>query len=159
MGLQRLAALVYRPFMKILKSTDIVTFKYEGVEIDASPIPYEKRIEAARFTKLVKDKIETDYAQQSFFYVKHSVKGMRGVTDARDQPVELEFGPDGSLTDASAQEVFAVVTSIKTLVVKFNTLADQRIPTLLNPLTGEQIEGLEIVVSAPEAKPGDQKKD
>lgn len=145
--MQKSPPLVYLQFMKILKTSDVVTFKAEGIEIDAVPLSYEKRAEASKFVTIDKDEVITDWKRQTFFYVKHSVKGMRGVTDYDGAPVELEFEKDGCLTDASAQEVYSVAASVRMLVPKLNDVADQRIPTLMNPLDpNKKLEGLEIIV-------------
>ena len=90
--------------MKILRTSDLVTLKSEGIEVDFSPLSYEKSLELQECTKIVAGEIKTDGRKQTQLLIKNAVKEIRGATDFGDKPIVIkaENGclKDDDITDA-----------------------------------------------------------
>ena len=133
--------------MRILKTTDKVTFTCGDISVTASPLSYAKKSEVAAFYKPGKDgALEADSAAVSAFLVSHSVKGITGVKNMDDSDYELSFKADGSLSDESLDVVMTALTATRAVLVPVLKVAQQQLPTITNPENGEVLEGVSMSV-------------
>jgi hypothetical protein len=90
--------------MKILRTSDLVTLSANGIEVDFSPLTYEKSIELSGFTKTVAGEVVVDGRKQTHFLIKHAVKEIRGAFDFEDKAIVLKAVngemDDKDITDA-----------------------------------------------------------
>jgi hypothetical protein len=90
--------------MKILRTSDLVTLKSNGIELDFSPLSYERSIEVSECTKIVSGETLIDGKKQTLMLIKYAVKEIRGATDFNGDPIELKAVNgemrDQDLTDA-----------------------------------------------------------
>jgi hypothetical protein len=76
--------------MKILKTTDIVTVKNNGLEVDLSPLSYGQSLEVESLNKINAGTVETDAFQRVGKIIKFAVKEIRGITDYTGNPIEIK---------------------------------------------------------------------
>jgi hypothetical protein len=77
--------------MKILRVTDIITLKSgNGVEVDFSPLRYDRSLELASLNKINAGNTVVDLARETALLVKYAVKELRGLTDYDDQPIVIK---------------------------------------------------------------------
>jgi hypothetical protein len=94
--------------MKVLRCSDIITLKANGVECDFSVLSYEKSLELNSFTTIDSGKTLVDGGKQTRHIVKNSVKEIRGVEDFHGQPVTIKAeGP--CLTDEATEDAISVL--------------------------------------------------
>ena len=83
--------------MKILKTTDLVTIKNNGLEVDVSPLTYGQSLEVESLSKINAGSVETDAYQRVGKIIQFAVKEIRGITDYTGKPIEIKSG--GTLSD------------------------------------------------------------
>jgi menaquinone-dependent protoporphyrinogen IX oxidase len=90
--------------MKILRTSDIVTLKAEGIEVDFSPLSYERSLELSDCTKVVAGETVVDGRKQTQMLIKYAVKEIRGATDYDNKPITLKavnnMMSDSDITDS-----------------------------------------------------------
>lgn len=84
--------------MKILRTTDIVTLKHEELEVDFSPLRYDRALEVASAISIEGGNTMVDSAKQTALMVRYSVKEIRGTTDWDNNPIVIK-AVNGELSD------------------------------------------------------------
>jgi hypothetical protein len=76
--------------MKILKTSDIVTIKHDGLEVDFSPLTYGKSLELASLESIEAGEPVLNMAKRTSLLIKYSVKEIRGITDYHGDAVVIK---------------------------------------------------------------------
>jgi hypothetical protein len=76
--------------MKILRTSDIVTLKSEGIEVDFSPLSFERSLEISECTKNIAGEQKTDGKRQTYLLIKYAVKEIRGAQDFDGQNIIIK---------------------------------------------------------------------
>jgi len=76
--------------MKILKTTDIITLKHNELEVDFSPLRYDRSLEVANTNRIEAGNTVSDMAKQTALMLKYAVKEIRGVTDYHDNAIVIK---------------------------------------------------------------------
>ena len=130
--------------MKIARLTDRFTIKMGEVSVEVSPLSGREKVELAGFSSWKEGKISVDKPRQELFVIKHTVKNISGVVDMDDCPYKLSF--DGNvLTDDCAEEVLGLLASTWFPVATLQ-IANSGAGALISPLTGQPVEGVEIIL-------------
>lgn len=95
--------------MKILRTTDIVTLKHNEIEVDFSPLRYDRSLEVAEASRIESGNTIVDMAKQTALMVKYSVKEIRGITDFNDNPVQVK-SINGELNDDDVSTIITVLS-------------------------------------------------
>lgn len=121
--------------MKVLKLSDRISIKQNGLEIVISPLSYEQKIELAGLAKIDAGENVVKTMSQIAKTLKACVKDIKGLTNYDDTPYELSF-VDGYLSDECVDEII-------------QTLGNEEIlQTMIKAIGGEmKVEGAEITVS------------
>jgi len=119
--------------MKLLTTDDRVVFEKEHngekYKLVVSPLPYSKKLEAGKLTKIGKDgRPETDYGQLIYFYVSNSVKEFTGATNFKGQPLSVSFKQDGTLDDKSVDFVIEAIGQIEMSYVDIISASNGKLP-------------------------------
>jgi hypothetical protein len=123
--------------MKVLRTNDIITLKHEELEVDFSPLRYDRSIEIANTTRNEAGNSIVDVTKQTSLMIKYAVKELRGLTDYDNNPIQVK-AVNGELSDDD------VSTAINVLV-KTPFLAP--ISFISTSGTPRQYEGVEIMVN------------
>lgn len=130
--------------MKILRASDIVQIKINTLEIKVKPLTYGKRIEMAKFVTVKDGKEVQNYADTMMFLIKNTVKGIK----SDGEELALEFEND-VLSDDSMTDVMGLlegnVEAFKDITI-ISSAAGKKIPKIINPEDGKEIDGVEITV-------------
>lgn len=130
--------------MKIIRASDIVQIKINTLEIKVKPLTYGKRIEMAKFVTVKDGKEVQNYADTMMFLIKNTVKGIK----SDGEELALEFEND-VLSDDSMTDVMGLlegnVEAFKDITI-ISSAAGKKIPKIINPEDGKEIEGVEITV-------------
>lgn len=130
--------------MKILRASDQIEIKIHNIYIIIQPLTYGKRLEMSRFVTVKDGKEAQNYAESMMFLVKHTVKSI----SVDGEVVELEF-KDGQMTEESLTDVMGVLEgnaeAYKNIAV-LSAGAGKKLPKIVDPITGAEIEGVEISV-------------
>jgi hypothetical protein len=76
--------------MKVLRTNDIITLKHDELEVDFSPLRYDRSIEIANTTRNEAGNMVVDVTKQTSLMIKYAVKEIRGVTDYDNNPVAIK---------------------------------------------------------------------
>lgn len=81
--------------------------------------------------------------------IRYSLKGIDGITDSEDKPIEMTLDPDGGLSTDSMDVVMNMGTAMDLCYTAALQLATQGLPdgTILNPNTGKPFEDVEVTVN------------
>lgn len=123
--------------MKVLRTNDIVTLKHEELEVDFSPLRYDRSIEIANTTKTEAGNSIVDVTKQTSLMIKYAVKEVRGITDYDNNPITIK-AINGELSEDD------VSTTINVLVKTPFLAPISFISTSANP---KQYEGIEIKIN------------
>lgn len=95
--------------MKVLRTSDIITLKANGIECDFSPLTYERSLEIQECTRTVAGKVVVDGARQTRLLVKYAVKEIRGATDFKENPIIIKADETGLLNDQNTEDAITVL--------------------------------------------------
>lgn len=130
--------------MKVLRTTDIVTLKHGELEVDFSPLPYDKSLELANQVKLVSGKTLTDSAKQTALMIKYAVKEVRGLTDWHNDPIVVKAGVDGLSEDDVSTAVSALIRT--PFIAPLAKISSSAVP--------EPFDGVTILINKKEVELG-----
>jgi len=94
--------------MKVLRTTDIVTLKHEELEVDFSPLRYDRSIEIANTTKNEAGNTIVDVTKQTSLMLKYAVKEVRGITDYDNNPITIK-AINGELSEDDVSTAISVL--------------------------------------------------
>jgi hypothetical protein len=123
--------------MKILRTTDIITLRSEGIEVDFSPLTYEKSMEMSECRKIVAGEEIVDGRKQTFLLLKHAVKEVRGATDFQGDPIVIK-AVNGTLPDEDITDVINILSQTPFIYP---------ISYISNSARPKGFEGVEILVN------------
>ena len=134
--------------MKILKTSDRVRVKVGDIALTLAPLKQSQKVEMAGLTKVIDGKETADLNAMMSYLVKHSVKGVEGVLDGSEAPLELEFDHDGSLSEDSHTDVMFVISKAKAFFDPMFKVGGNEMPSdkVKSWATGEEIEGVEVLL-------------
>jgi acylphosphatase len=135
--------------MKILRATDKVKVKIGTISFTVSPLKQAQKLELTGMVKAVKDGGEVADIQARLSYVvKHCVKGVEGVLDFDDKPINVAFDDTGALTEDSHAEMMTVVNSSTEHLLSMMKIAGGQHPgEIVDMVTGKKLKGAEVVVN------------
>jgi menaquinone-dependent protoporphyrinogen IX oxidase len=132
--------------MKILRTTDIVTLKAEGIEVDFSPLSYERSLELSDCTKVVAGETVVDGRKQTQMLIKYAVKEIRGATDYDNKPIILK-AVNNMMSDSD------ITDSINVLV---HTKFVYPLSYISNSARPKGFDGVEILVNGKQIELGNE---
>jgi len=112
-----------------------------------APLSYTQKAEINSHVKVNNDIVTRDLEMSAYTVLKHSLKAIDGpIKQANGSDYELEFTCPNKLTlsDDCLSEVLNIKWPADILFIA-NNLIDGIPEAILNPLTGEAIEGISIV--------------
>jgi hypothetical protein len=124
--------------MKILKCSDrikITVKTEEPFSVIVKPLSVSEKIELSAKVKIVKGEEIPDNQLQALLCVKSCVKGIEGVENHDGTPYELKFLEDGTLDEASADDIISMLSDTSLLAPVI--LAANR---SLNQISGVEVE-------------------
>lgn len=123
--------------MKILRITDKIAVKYEGVEVIISPLTHSQKMEISESLKLKAGQETIDYQRTSILTLKYAIKEVKGLTTYEDEPYKLEFDDTG-LTEECVSELMTALASTPIFIAINSALAN----VLDTKLDGVEVEVL-----------------
>jgi hypothetical protein len=99
--------------MKILRVSDRVSIKANGIELLISPLSYAQKIEISNCVKMDAGNQMVDIQKTAMLTLAYSIKSVKGVTTFSDSDYELEFTDESKtkLTEECTGELIAVFAS------------------------------------------------
>lgn len=134
-----------KPLNKLF-TISIAASEEEKLEFKFSQLNYFTRNKVAALTTEYKaGQIQVNSALAAFYNIKYALKEVKGLVDEKGKPYKLQFEDDKScLTDNCVDELLATQLSDNLIYVGLQLGAN--IPNkIINPSTGLEIEGVEIV--------------
>jgi len=119
--------------MKILRVSDIVTFKQDDLEIDVSPMTYQMSMEYDQMVTVNGGEIKSDNLKRAEFLIKNCVKEIRGVQDMDGKDIELK----SPFNESSLSDVMTTLSRTKlaphlSSVAYFSTLPGNEVDYMVN---------------------------
>lgn len=96
--------------------------------------------------KIVDGKEVVDGVAMMTFILKQCIKGIDGVEDFSGDKLQLTFAEDGSLTEESLSDIMVVIQELQAHYDAIFSVANNKLPALKNPITGEELKGVEVHV-------------
>ena len=84
--------------MKVLRTSDVITLTHDEIQVDFSPLRYDRSIEIANTTRNESGNMIVDVTKQTSLMIKYAVKEIRGITDYDNNPVIIK-AINGELSD------------------------------------------------------------
>lgn len=130
--------------VKAYRLTDRIYVNIGELGFKLSPLSMGQKKEIRDCAKIVNGEVEEDYMLGSFKSIKYAVKGIKGLETLDGEEYAPEFDEDGSLSDNSVEDLLNLEVNGKLMIACMNLL--NGIPNVIvNPATGERLEGVEIV--------------
>jgi hypothetical protein len=122
--------------MKILRISDKIKVKFDGVEVVISPLTHAQKMEISESLKLKAGQETIDYQRTSMLTLKYAIKEIYGLLTYDDEPYELEFDDIG-LTEECISELMTALASTPIFIAINSALAN---------VLDTKIEGVEVEV-------------
>ena len=135
---------------KILRESDRVNLTVGEVVFTVAPLKFDVKQELASCTKLVAGKEILDLAKAQFLYIKYALKDIKGVEDHSGEPYELEFEGE-YLTDSCTNEILTLEQKDSLSTAAWQIVNGVN-GELIDPLTGEKLEGVSLEVQSGKLK-------
>lgn len=139
-------SIVVRPIteefkLEISHDSEKVTFTYRQITYRI------KNLIAGIVTSIKSGQIYVDTALSCFYHLKYAVKGVSGLTyaDGSDYVLEFEDETKTALSDKCTEELLALSFNDK-LIYASKQLINSIPDTIINPLTGAKLEGVELIL-------------
>jgi hypothetical protein len=123
--------------MKVLRTTDIITLKHGELEVDFSPLSWDKSLELSKLVTVEAGRSVVDQGKQTGLMIKHSVKAIRGLKDWSGEAVVIQAN-NGELSDSDLS------VAINALVRTQFIAGIAKISTSAVP---EAIKGVELLIN------------
>jgi hypothetical protein len=123
--------------MKILRTSDIITLKHGELEVDFSPLRYDKSLEVAGAARIDSGNTIVDMARQTALMVKYSVKEVRGVTDYNENAVTIK-SINGELNEDDISTIITILSKTP-FIAPISYISTSCLP--------KKYEGIEIKVN------------
>jgi len=124
--------------MKILRTTDIITLTHEGIEVDFSPMRYDKSLEVANAVKIDSGNTIIDMAKQTAMLVKYAVKAVRGIKDYSENEIIIKPLASGELSEDDVSTVISVLSKTP-FIAPISYISTSCLP--------KEFEGVEIKIN------------
>ena len=128
---------------KILKMSDRISLKIGDITFKLAPITYMRKQELLSCTRRVSGQEIYDSLKAQALYIKYSLKEIEGVQDYNGNEYKLSFEGD-CLTDTCVDEVLNLEQRESLTLAAWQLL--NGIKDLKNPLSGDELEGVELKV-------------
>lgn len=145
--------------MKIVRLEDRFKINLNGVTLTVAPLSGRQKLEMTSMIRQKEDgKLYIDKPMQELFLIKHSVKAIEGLKDHDEQDYKLTFEAGANvLTDDCAEEILGFLANTWFTVANTQALNGVTGP-VVNPISGEEIKGIEIERIRPVKNEGEEKK-
>jgi hypothetical protein len=123
---------------------DRIRVKISDLVFELAPLSYKQKIEIQNMILAGKQ------VEGSILCVRYALKGVEGIENIDGEPYELVFEGDGNtiLSESCIDDILNIEDAMKLQLVCANLLAG--IPKeVVNPNTGEPIEGIKILSANP----------
>ena len=128
--------------MIIYKTTDRIEVEIGGIKFLLSPLTWDQKQDILNDVKLSEGK--PNNRNSTYKSLKYAVKGVEGVTLSDGSPyvVNLE---NGLISDECVEDLLNLEVAPQLIMTSYSFV--QGVPSkIVNPVTGEAIDGVEIVL-------------
>lgn len=128
----------------IYRNTDRIKVKIGELVFMLAPLSFEQKSEiSALSSKIEQGELVTNGMLVYYKSIQFSLKDIEGLVDSDGNKYELQFNERGITTECM-DELFNMEFSHQLMVSAYNMVA--QIPTkIIDPATGQEMEGVEIV--------------
>ncbi len=110
--------------MKVLRVTDRISVKENGVEFIVSPLTHGQKMEISDCLKVKAGQETVDYQKTAMLTLKFTIKEVHGLTNYDETPYQLEF-KDDYLTDNCVSELMGALAQTQLFPAVNLALANQ----------------------------------
>lgn len=129
--------------MKIYKLTDRIKVQISDVTFWLSPLSADQKAELMSQTKIVKGEEKTDGWKVTLLTLKYSIKAIEGLVDVDDEPYQLSFDPDGTLSLDCVNELMQIECSTDLMLAA---------TSLMNKIKDPELPGVKVTLPASKKK-------
>jgi len=127
--------------MIIYKTTDRIKVKIGEVTFHLSPLTWDQKQDILNDAKLSEGKPSN--RNSTYKSLKYAIKSVEGISLADGTAYQVDLD-NGILSDACVEDILNLELSPKLILACYSMV--QGVPNnIYNPMTGEKIEGVEIV--------------
>lgn len=130
----------------VYKKNDLIKVKITDITFHIKPLTYSERTEIMSCAHMQGGNVIENAAKATFLAMRHAIRDIEGVTNVDGTPYKLSFSEDGALTDDCIDDLLNLHTSDK-LGPTLNNFLKGVPAKIVDPFTGEALEGVEIVPS------------
>ena len=130
---------------KILRLSDRIKLTIDDVTFTIAPLNHFQKIELSNCTTVKNGEDHYDLLRAQALYIGFAIKDVEGIEDYDGNPYELEFNND-VLTDNCVSEILSLDQRSKLTTAAWQLL--NGVNELLDPITGEKLEGVELEVNS-----------
>jgi len=124
---------------KIMRMTDRITLKIDDITVKLAPLTIAQKCEIVQLVESGQVLLASNKA------LRYSLKEVEGLEGYDDTPYQLEFIEDGNLSEVCAQEISNIKVGEKLLLACIQLFSAGGCNELIDPTTGEPMEGVEIL--------------
>ena len=130
---------------KILRLSDRINLKIGDVTFMLAPLNHFQKIELSNCTTIKNGEEHYDLLRAQALYLKYAIKDVNGIECYNGEKYELEFNND-ELTDNCVSEILSLDQRSKLTSSCWQLL--NGIKELVDPVTGEKLEGVKLEVTS-----------
>lgn len=128
----------------IYKSTDLIDLKIQDLVFSIRPLRYKQRVDIMSCLSNQSGTIVENAAKATFLTMKYTIRKVTGAFLLDGSPYEIELGEDDNVSDDCIDDLLNMASDSKLGPALHNFL--KGIPSkLIDPNTGEELKGVEIV--------------
>ena len=128
--------------MRIYETSDRIPVKIGGIEFKVSPLTYNQKMTISSCVKTVSGKDIFDSAKAAYHAIRFCLKEVSGLKNSKGD-YALEFDENDILTEKCLDDIMNIEAREKLSMVALSLLTG--VPDkIINPATGEEIEGIEF---------------
>ena len=133
--------------MKIYRLTDRIPLSIksgnEVVWFQVRPLAFSEKAEIASLSAIEHGIERKNKLEAVKLALRYCLKGCKGIKNSDDTEYNIEFFPDGSLTDDCAEDLLNTDISPGLIMAAFS-LINGVSSKVIDPSTGKEIEGIEF---------------
>jgi hypothetical protein len=134
--------------MIIYKTTDRIRVEIGGITFLLSPLSWDQKQDILNEVKLIEGK--PNNRNSTYKSLKYAVKGIEGVKLADGSPYVINL-ENGLISDECVEDLLNLEIAPKLIMTSYSFV--HGVPSkIVNPVTGEAVDGVEIVLNAPKKK-------
>lgn len=128
----------------IYQKDDLITLKIGELLFKIKPLSYMERVEILATANMQEGSVIQNAAKATFLAMKYAIRGFSGAKLSDGTDYKISFDDNGNLSEDSIDDLLNIQEN-QVLGFALNNFLKGVPAKLINPHTGEELEGVEVI--------------